>query len=666
MYKLSCTTRIPCHQTNELTEPVFYSFLFHLQNLLWTFKTQKLFFLTRNQTKTHDLATETDENNVHRSDTIRSTPENMLTKDSSNRTRYHQQVQAIAEEEAQNDKKVRMKHILKNLEDTEINYVNSLYILLASYKKPLESPQYENLLTANERYQLFKHIPAIHSQAANFLTKISTEIQNYTDTSKFTSLAIAELISDYLSNESVQISLEDYLYDYEKSHDIIKRNQAKRNRLFQNFCLDRAKDSGRNDILSLYARPFQRVPRYALLLKDMIKNAWDDDMKTQLEAVNDTVEKLSKHLNQCKAEADKRDVNFDKLQQIVEHVTHTENLADHHSKHPLITYKTPVEYREFLFKYAPDYLKNNNKPLETSRHIWIFTDVIMNTICRESHNRTSHNRKSERFDLIQDVPSISKVKPHEFCWLLPLDAVSLTCSKEINHSSPIDETSSPDYFKDVQNLQQIQKILDNMSNMQPEMTEKLRMSLSQCKDDFTEKYNQHISANKKLLVTLTLQWNPRDILLSPRIKNDKFCSEFQLPLTEAKQFRETFDNAKQAFASNFGHHRLTYDFSETVFDEFRLGFYVHDLVFKESTNRILILGTFHNNIGKSIFQLYDIDHHKKYSAVVFSAKTKKLILPFVMDVERRAIPESIICYDKFMLYCLFSIFRIQQPKRNIF
>ena len=99
-------------------------------------------------------------------------------------------------------------------------------------------------------------------------------------------------------------------------------NNCLKNKKVKKFLLegkDHPKSKGR-DLQAFLIQPIQRIPRYSMLLNDLLKNTWSDhpDIKN-LEKANDEIQKIATFLNEKKREAE----NMSKVTQIQEIINRT-------------------------------------------------------------------------------------------------------------------------------------------------------------------------------------------------------------------------------------------------------------------------------------------------------------------------------------------------------
>mmetsp|Transcript_31416 Transcript_31416/g.61228 ORF Transcript_31416/g.61228 Transcript_31416/m.61228 type:complete len:615 (+) Transcript_31416:16-1860(+) len=193
------------------------------------------------------------------------------------------------------------KKIIAEILETEENYNFALGVLLELYRIPLMMKP--DLLSNNKQSILFGSIQKIVDMNSEFLKELVPAVgaepqligpvfQKYAP--------LFEVYSDYVKNHEKASSLLAKIMDESKS------KYAK----FREFCQQQASDSkaaGLN-LSSFLIMPIQRIPRYKLLLAEVIKNTLDTHPDiNSLNGAHDDIRKTAIAINEAVREMENRE-----------------------------------------------------------------------------------------------------------------------------------------------------------------------------------------------------------------------------------------------------------------------------------------------------------------------------------------------------------------------
>eukprot|EP01125_Pyxidicula_operculata_P000176 TRINITY_DN1026_c0_g1_i1.p1 TRINITY_DN1026_c0_g1~~TRINITY_DN1026_c0_g1_i1.p1 ORF type:complete len:992 (+),score=183.22 TRINITY_DN1026_c0_g1_i1:122-3097(+) len=159
--------------------------------------------------------------------------------------------------------------IIHELIQTEQTYLKSLYTLNYVYRQPMKKVTKELYLTEDQLNTIFGNLDAITKVNQKFLESLITKFKDWTPTD-----SISPIIKTSLPEFK---SYFDYSINFKESTtlcDDLKKNSIE----FKSFCDAIAEDpvSGGLDIYSYLIMPIQRLPRYVLLITEIIKNTPED------------------------------------------------------------------------------------------------------------------------------------------------------------------------------------------------------------------------------------------------------------------------------------------------------------------------------------------------------------------------------------------------------
>ncbi|KAJ8028275.1 Rho guanine nucleotide exchange factor 17 [Holothuria leucospilota] len=200
----------------------------------------------------------------------------------------------------QKRKKENLKqHVMTTLLETEKSYVQCLESLIKRYQRPLKSAEFTGICDAGIVDSIFYKIPEILQNHENFLQQLEMGIEN-----KHTVQKIANLITNSFSKQPVLDAYTAFTNNFDHAKELIGKASQKLG--FIRFLEERTKEhKERLHIDDLIIQPVQRIPRYELLLKDLIDNTPPDH--EDFESLNmalDTVRKLATAVNESKNLAD--------------------------------------------------------------------------------------------------------------------------------------------------------------------------------------------------------------------------------------------------------------------------------------------------------------------------------------------------------------------------
>ncbi|XP_029648990.1 protein vav isoform X7 [Octopus sinensis] len=178
-------------------------------------------------------------------------------------------------------------HCLKELVDTEKNYVEALLMIVNHFSKPLR-----NVLPPQEREIIFKHIEPLLEVHQAFHSELL----------KACSKGVPKISEVFIKHKPKFLIYGDFCSNLPQAQDLIdeacKRSELVRNSIEE--CQTRAND-GKFRLRDLLSVPMQRVLKYHLLLKELIKQTdkTDDDRKN-LEIALEAMQDLSLYVNEVK------------------------------------------------------------------------------------------------------------------------------------------------------------------------------------------------------------------------------------------------------------------------------------------------------------------------------------------------------------------------------
>jgi len=202
----------------------------------------------------------------------------------------------------------RRTFIVNEIRDTEENYVDGLSHVLTVYRAPLLDAQRRGkksaILTLDQINSIFSNLESIRDYNAVFLDLLKTRLTQWgPDT----------LIGDlFVVISKLFMLYSEYVNNYSHAIDVLGklRNQIP---AFSAFMNEADKENVNLKLVSVLIFPIQRIPRYILLIQDLLKHtSIDHPDYHNLEEALESMNKTGKLINESKREAE----NTSKLAEI--------------------------------------------------------------------------------------------------------------------------------------------------------------------------------------------------------------------------------------------------------------------------------------------------------------------------------------------------------------
>ena len=156
------------------------------------------------------------------------------------------------------EKKKKMenrKRIIEEIIETEKTYLNHLTLLSENYQAPLLKKKY---LTTEESTSIFSNLTSLLDLHKIFLKDLEEGLEKN---------KIAEVFE---KNSQIFKLYTDYINNFESG--VAKIKNLSKSSKFKNQLIQLKKESSSNlDFDSLYISPIQRIPRYQLLISQLLK-----------------------------------------------------------------------------------------------------------------------------------------------------------------------------------------------------------------------------------------------------------------------------------------------------------------------------------------------------------------------------------------------------------
>ncbi|KAJ5076869.1 faciogenital dysplasia protein [Anaeramoeba ignava] len=198
------------------------------------------------------------------------------------------------EKQKQEKRENTRRKVVQEIYESEKVYVASIHTLIETFLQPLR--KLPKLITVDQIKMLFSQIEVIYSYNNLLLTQVEERWKNWDSNQKIGDvfLQIAAFLKTYT----------EYVRNYNSSINTLILLQKKKD--FNRFLKKQeSKDGKINTISAFLILPVQRIPRYVLLVKELIKNTSKEhpDYQNLIQA-QDKIEEVASYLNEKKREAE--------------------------------------------------------------------------------------------------------------------------------------------------------------------------------------------------------------------------------------------------------------------------------------------------------------------------------------------------------------------------
>jgi len=163
------------------------------------------------------------------------------------------------------------KHVTMTLLDTEQSYVESLRTLMQGYMQPLKQPENSLLCDPSLVDEIFDQIPELLEHHEQFLEQVRHCVQTWHAQQKVGDLLVQSFSKDVLVN-----IYSAYIDNFLNAKDAVRVAKEARP-AFLKFLEQSMRENKEKQALSdLMIKPVQRIPRYELLVKDLLKHTPED------------------------------------------------------------------------------------------------------------------------------------------------------------------------------------------------------------------------------------------------------------------------------------------------------------------------------------------------------------------------------------------------------
>ncbi|KAI6052716.1 rho guanine nucleotide exchange factor 17 [Marmota monax] len=409
------------------------------------------------------------------------------------------------------------KHVTMTLLDTEQSYVESLRTLMQGYMQPLKQPENSLLCDPSLVDEIFDQIPELLEHHEQFLEEVRHCVQTWHAQQKVGALLVQSFSKDVLVN-----IYSAYIDNFLNAKDAVRVAKEARP-AFLKFLEQSMRENKEKQALSdLMIKPVQRIPRYELLVKDLLKHTPEDhpDHPLLLDAQRN-IKQVAERINKGVRSAEEAERHARVLQEIEAHIEGMEDL------------QAPL--RRFLRQEMVIEVKAIGG--KKDRSLFLFTDLIVCTTLK----RKSGSLRRSSMSLYTAASVIDTASKYKMLWKLPLEDADIIkgASQATNRENIQKAISRLD--EDLTTLGQMSKLSDSLSFPHQSLDDALR--------DLSAAMHRDLSEKQALCYALSFPPTKLELCATRPEGTDSFIFEFPHPDARLG-FEQAFDEAKRKLASS--------------------------------------------------------------------------------------------------------------------
>uniref|UniRef100_A0A8D0QCI8 Rho guanine nucleotide exchange factor 17 n=1 Tax=Sus scrofa TaxID=9823 RepID=A0A8D0QCI8_PIG len=409
------------------------------------------------------------------------------------------------------------KHVTMTLLDTEQSYVESLRTLMQGYMQPLKQPENSLLCDPSLVDEIFNQIPELLEHHEQFLEQVRHCVQTWHAQQK-----VGDLLVQSFSKDVLVSIYSAYVDNFLNAKDAVRVAKEARP-AFLKFLEQSMRENKEKQALSdLMIKPVQRIPRYELLVKDLLKHTPEDhpDHPLLLDAQRN-IKQVAERINKGVRSAEEAERHARVLQEIEAHIEGMEDL------------QAPL--RRFLRQEMVTEVKAVGG--KKDRSLFLFTDLIVCTTLK----RKSGSLRRSSMSLYTAASVIDTASKYKLLWKLPLEDADIIkgASQAANRESIQKAISRLD--EDLTTVGQMSKLSDSLGFPHQSLDDALR--------DLSAAMHRDLSEKQALCYALSFPPTKLELCATRPEGTDSFIFEFPHPDARLG-FEQAFDEAKRKLASS--------------------------------------------------------------------------------------------------------------------
>ncbi|XP_040195988.1 rho guanine nucleotide exchange factor 17 isoform X1 [Rana temporaria] len=409
------------------------------------------------------------------------------------------------------------KHVFLTLLDTEQSYVESLRTLMEGYMKPLKQPENSSMCDPSLVDEIFDQIPELMEHHEQFLEQVNHVVQNWPDIQ-----TVGDILVQSFSKEILVSIYSAYIDNYLNAKDAVRVAKEARP-TFIKFLEQCTRENKEKQALSdLMIKPVQRIPRYELIVKDLLKHTPEDhpDYPCLLDAQRN-IKRLAERINKGMRSAEEAERDTRILQEIESHIEGMEDLQ--------------VPFRRFVRQEMVVEVKAVSG--KKDRSLFLFTDLLLCTTLK----RKSGSLRRSSMNLYTAASVIDISSKYKLLWKLPLEDVDIVkgTSQASNRDSVQKIIGRLD--EDLSTMGQISKLSETLSFP--------HQSLDDVIKDMMASVHRELAEKQSLSYSMSFPPNKVELTTTKADGTDSFIFEFSSPDARL-HFEQGFEEAKKKLATS--------------------------------------------------------------------------------------------------------------------
>ncbi|XP_064158672.1 rho guanine nucleotide exchange factor 17-like [Anguilla rostrata] len=410
------------------------------------------------------------------------------------------------------------RHVMMTLLDTEQSYVESLRTLIQSYMKPLKHPENSPLCDPSLVDEMFYQIPEILEHHEQFLEQILGCVNDWHDRQ-----TVGQLLIESFSKEILANIYSAYIDNFLNAKDAVRIAKEAKPAFLKFLEQSMRENKEKQALADLMIKPVQRIPRYELLVKDLLKHTPEDhpDHLFLLDAQKN-IKRLAERINKGRRSAEEVERETRVMQEIEAHIEGVEHILNPPRK--FLRQEMVVEVKTVGGK--------------KDRSLFLFTDLL---ICTTLKRKSGSLRRSS-MSLYTAASVIDTASKYKFLWKLPLEEVEMVKgSSQAANRENIQKTIGR-LDEDLSTLGQISKLSETLSFP--------HQSLDDVIKDLMASVHRELAEKQSLAFSMTFL--PTKVELTTASAESTFVFEFSSPDARSN-FEQAFEDAKKKLAMNKDH-----------------------------------------------------------------------------------------------------------------
>uniref|UniRef100_A0A3B3YWB5 DH domain-containing protein n=1 Tax=Poecilia mexicana TaxID=48701 RepID=A0A3B3YWB5_9TELE len=405
------------------------------------------------------------------------------------------------------------KHVMMTLLDTEQSYVESLRTLIQGYMRPLKQPDGSSIVDPLLVDEMFYQIPEILEHHEQFLEQVAGCVGQWHDRQ-----TVGHLLIHSFSKDALADMYSAYIDNFLNAKDAVRiAKEAKP--AFHKFLEQNMRENKEKQALGdLMIKPVQRIPRYELLVKDLLKHTPEDhpDHPFLLDAQKN-IHRLAEKINKGRRSAEEAEREARVIQEIEAHIEGVEHILN--------------PQRKFLRQEIVMEAKTVGG--KKDRSLFLFSDLIICTTLKRKSG--SLRRSSMSYSAASVIDTSSKYK---FLWKLPLEDVEVVKSSQATNRESVQKMITR-LDEDLSTLGQISKLSETLSFPHQSLDEVIK--------DLMASVHKELSEKQSLAFSMTFL--PTKLEFTTASAESTFVFEFSSPDARSS-FEQAFEDAKKKLLLN--------------------------------------------------------------------------------------------------------------------